>query len=170
MADVNPKIAQAKPGMVTFTEEERARVEQTRTLACRYIEEVLNQGNESVLAEVLAPDFVLKHPQSREPIRGIEGFKSFLKMFRTAFPDFKLTVLDMIVEADKAAVRVKAEGTNSGPWMNHPATNKHATWSVANFLRVANGKIVENDVDENTLTMLEQLGITSIADMVNDKA
>jgi predicted SnoaL-like aldol condensation-catalyzing enzyme len=70
--------------------------EQKKALLSRLIKEVFNRGNFSLVDELLAPGFV----DHEEPPPGIppgrEGVKQLTNMFRSAFPDFKTTIDDMI--------------------------------------------------------------------------
>ncbi|MDQ3397300.1 MAG: ester cyclase [Deinococcota bacterium] len=48
---------------------------------------------------------------------GLEGFKQFVAMLATAFPDLQVTLEDMIAEGDKVVARVTVSGTHKGTFM-----------------------------------------------------
>ncbi len=76
-----------------------------------------------------------------------------------AFPDLHVTLDDIIVEGDKAAIRFTGTGTHKGELMGIPATNKKATWSSVEIDRFAGGKFVESWERFDTLGVMQQLGV-----------
>jgi len=55
---------------------------------------------------------------------GPEGFKQFVSVYRSAFPDTHLTIEDQIAEGDKVVVRWTVHATHTGGLMGIPATGK----------------------------------------------
>jgi predicted ester cyclase len=82
--------------------------EENKVLVRRAFEEGTSQGNLGVFDEILAPNYVNHSPG--EP--GVEGFKQTLQMFRTAFPDLRVTAEDQIAEGDKVVTRAHSTGTH----------------------------------------------------------
>ncbi len=58
----------------------------------RLIEEVCNKGNLSLVNELIADEGVLHDPQI-PPVHGTEGYKQFVSMYRSAFPDLHTSPL-----------------------------------------------------------------------------
>jgi steroid delta-isomerase-like uncharacterized protein len=141
--------------------------EQNKTFVRRYWEEVWNQGNLAVVDELIASDFD-GHPLPGEPDfgRGPTGQKQFVDMYRTAFPDLRMTIEDMTAEGDRVAVRWTARGTNTGEMMGMPATGKHATVTGMFLNRLAGGKIAEGWGNFDALGMLQQLGVIPTPEQV----
>jgi predicted SnoaL-like aldol condensation-catalyzing enzyme len=79
--------------------------EENKALARRVLEEMFNKGNLDLADEVFAPDYVDHDPAMPEDIRGPEGFKEYVSMFRTAFPDLHLEIEDQVAEGDKVVTR-----------------------------------------------------------------
>jgi steroid delta-isomerase-like uncharacterized protein len=131
--------------------------EENKALVRRGFEEGMNQKNLDVFAELLAPDYVNHNMPAPAP--GPEGFKQVMAMFVQGFPDFHLTVEDMIAEGDTVATRGYFTGTHNGEFMNIPATGKQVTVSYIDIWRMENGKAVENWVQIDQLGMLQQLGV-----------
>ena len=75
-------------------------VDKKKDIVRRFIEEVVNKGNMAVADELIARDYIEHGAPSGLP-PGIEGFKRFLSMVATAFPDIQVTIDDMICEGDK---------------------------------------------------------------------
>ena len=93
------------------------------------------------------------------PGENVEGLKQFASLIFAAFPDYQLTVEELIAEGDKVVVRWRAQGTHKGVWRGLAPTGKMFDILGIDIERLADGKIVaEVGVFEN-LTMLEQLGV-----------
>src|SRR5947209_11868998 len=131
--------------------------EENKALVRRGFEEGMNQKNLDVFAELLAPTYV-NHTMPA-PVPGPEGFKQVVTMFVQGFPDFHITIEDMIAEGDKVATRGSFTGMHNGEFMHIPATGKHVTVSYMDVWRMENGKAVENWVQIDQLGMMQQLGV-----------
>ena len=125
--------------------------------ARRFLDEVINRGNFTVLDELSGPSFV-DHSLPPGVAPGNEGFKAFLTMFRAAFPDLHYTIDDEIAEGDRVVQRTTAHGTMRGDFQGMPASGKEATWSEIHITRFADGKAVEHWGVVDQLGMLAQLG------------
>jgi predicted SnoaL-like aldol condensation-catalyzing enzyme len=122
--------------------------EQSKAVVRRFIEEILPNQNAALVDELLAPDYV-----NHLVPGGREGFKQFLPMLSSAFPDLKLHygVEHLVAEGDYVVVRLTYHVTNAG---------KEATASLLSEYRVANGKIVEDWPPSGTTALLQQVGVT----------
>ena len=130
--------------------------EQNETLVRRLFEEGLNTGNLALISEMLASDFTLHNAPPNLP-PGAEGFKALIGAFRSAFPDYKDTIEDMIIEGDKVIVRWTFRGTHQGEFLGVPATNKLATTNGISILRITAGKIKDDWTNIDMLGLLQQL-------------
>ena len=63
--------------------------------------EVWEQGNIDLLDELLSPDYINHNLATPGLPSGPEGVKAVVSMFRSAMPDIKVVVEDMIAESDK---------------------------------------------------------------------
>jgi predicted ester cyclase len=122
----------------------------------RLIDEGFNQGNLSVVDELVAPGAV-EH-QRGGGRDGLEGAKKTINFLRTAFPDFKLTIEDLVVDGDKVWARQRGGGTNLGSFMGRPPTGKTAFIEVFDVCRFQDGKMVEHWGVPDQLGMLTKLG------------
>ena len=129
------------------------------TTARRFIEDILGTGDWSSADDVLQPDVVMYHPSSPEPIRGREAVQGFLGMFRTGMPDLSLSVDDITGDGERVAARWSAHGTHTEEMFGIPPTGKRLDIHGISFFRFADGKIAEDWVEENTLSVLQQLGV-----------
>jgi steroid delta-isomerase-like uncharacterized protein len=125
----------------------------------RFFEELLGQGKWDAAVETLSGDVVMHHPSSPEAISGREAVKQFLGGFRAGFPDLQMTVEDAFTSGDKVAIRWRARGRHTGELFGVSPTGKQMNVAGISILRIADGKIVEDWVAEDTLGMLRQLGV-----------
>jgi steroid delta-isomerase-like uncharacterized protein len=132
--------------------------EQNKASAHQFIEEVLNQGNMSRINDLLAPDFVEHEEMPPGVPRDREGVTLLMTMLRSAFPDFKATIDDMIAEGDKVVVRMTWTGTQQGEFMGMPPSGKPMSIGVIDIFRMEKGKLVEHWGLSDTMSMMEQLG------------
>ena len=77
-----------------------------------------------------------------------------------AFPDMKMTIVDMIAEGDKVAAVRHITGTHTGePYMGIPATGKKVDATGTGIVRIADNKMVEHKGTPALLQILQQLGV-----------
>ena len=122
----------------------------------RLMHDVFNQGNLEVADELVAPSFV-EHQKSGMG-GGPQGVKHMASALRTAFPDFTLTIEDLVVDGDKVWARQRGGGTNTGSFLGRPPTGKTAYIEVFDVVRFANGQMVEHWGVPDRMSVLQQLG------------
>jgi predicted ester cyclase len=122
----------------------------------RLIDEVFNQGHLDVADEIIAPECV-EHQRGGLG-DGPEGAKRTAKVLRSAFPDFTLTIEDLVVDGDKVWARQRGGGTNLGNFFGFPPSGKTAYIEVYDVVRFEHGKMVDHWGVPDQLGMLMQLG------------
>lgn len=120
--------------------------------------EIVNSGELDRVGEVVAHDFVEHEEFPGLEGGGLEGFLTFARTFRAAFPDLRFTPFDLVAEGDKVAARVLIEGTHRGELAGMPPTGRTIAVSAIDLVRVADGKLVEHWGNTDTLGMMQQLG------------
>lgn len=70
-----------------------------------------------------------------------------------------MTVEDAFGAEDKAAVRWRMEGAQTAELFGIPPTGKSVSVKGISVVRVAGNKIVEDWVAEDTLGLMQQLGV-----------
>ena len=129
-----------------------------KTTLGRLVDEAFGKGNLAVVDEVIANDFVDHNPPPNTP-SDKAGLKETVKMFRSAFPDLKLTIEDAIAEGDKVAIRLVTRGTHKGAFFGIAPTGRSVTVNEQHIVRFAGGKIAEHWGVEDNLGMMQQLGV-----------
>jgi len=132
--------------------------EQNKAIFRRMVEEIFNRGNMNLVDEFLAPDFIEREELPPGIPPGREGVKQMTMMMRSAFPDFKVAIDDMIAEGDKVVIRQTWTGTHKGDFMGVPPTGKSISFGVIDIIRVAGGKFVEHWGVMDSMGLMQQLG------------
>jgi steroid delta-isomerase-like uncharacterized protein len=140
------------------TEEMSVSAEENKALVRRSFEEVFNQGNLDAVEEIFAPDYVLHDPTSPEEIRGTEGMRQYVSMYRTAFPDLQQTIEEQIAEGEKVATRLTGRGTHQGELIGIPPTGNQVEAPGIVINRISGGKIAESWANYDALGMMQQIG------------
>jgi steroid delta-isomerase-like uncharacterized protein len=119
--------------------------------------EAASEHNVSEYAQYFAPNskFYGVAPQTLD----LEGYQQLLTMTFAAFPDWHLTIEDMIAEGDKVAVRYTTSGTHQGVFQGIPPTGKKFTATAITIAHFVNGKADELRSEYDFLGMLQQLGV-----------
>jgi predicted ester cyclase len=124
----------------------------------RAYEEVLNRGDLSVVDELIVPDF-LNHEAPPGRDRGPESMRGLATMLRTAFPDLRFTIEELVAEGDIVAGRLTMSGTHDGPLMGMPPTGRSVRQEHMHFVRFRDGKAVEHWGVRDDLGMMQQMGV-----------
>ena len=132
--------------------------EQNKAALRRFVDEIMNKGNLKVVDEFITAD-TIDHSLMPGQESGPEGFKQFVTMFRSAFPDLHVTIEDLIAEGDKLVAQVSTTGTHKGEFMGIAPTGKQIEMGEVHILRMASGKMVEHWGIEDQLGMMMQLGV-----------
>jgi steroid delta-isomerase-like uncharacterized protein len=130
-----------------------------KELYLRLADEVLSKKNLAVVDELIASDFT-EHVGGQPKRVGVEGFKAARIRRNAAFPDWTVTVDDIIAEGDKVVARATGRGTHLGEYMGIPPTGKTVKVSWIAIYRVANGKLAEHWQHIDELGLRQQLGAT----------
>ena len=136
-------------------------LEENKNIIRRYIEEIWNFGDLTVVEELLAGDFVIHEPGV--DVQGHERVKQYVMSNRTAFPDLKFTIESQIGEQDIVVTQWTFTGIQKGEIMGIPATSKHVEIPGISYIRLAGKKLQESWAYWDKLAMLKQLGITQLS-------
>jgi steroid delta-isomerase-like uncharacterized protein len=134
-------------------------LETNKAIARRWSEELWTQGRLYVADEIVAPDYVRHDPSDPVPVSGPEGVKRLVTMVRTALPDMRIEIEDLIAEGDLVVSRYHSTATDTGGYMGRPPTGKTTRTTAIQIFRIMDGKIVESWANRDDLGVLQQLGM-----------
>ncbi len=131
-------------------------IEENKALMTRFIEEVWNNGNLDVADEIFAPQATT--PGIPLP-PGPEGAKVIARTFRSAFPDFHITIEDLVGDGERVAARFTQTGTHQGVFMGAAPTGRPIRVTEIAVIRVIDGKVMESWYETDTMTLYQQVGL-----------
>ncbi|HTC94441.1 MAG TPA: ester cyclase [Terriglobales bacterium] len=133
--------------------------EANKALARRWFKEVWNEGKLETIDELLSPNAPLHGlGETDVEVRGPAGFKPFVNNLRSAFPDIRITIEDIIAEGDKVSLRLDIKGTHKGQGLDIPPTGKAIRVAAIVTAEIKGGKIVAGWNSWDQLGLLRQLG------------
>jgi steroid delta-isomerase-like uncharacterized protein len=124
----------------------------------RFIAEGAAKNDAKAIDATVSASFVWHTPMPGAPPTR-DGVKAAIAGFRQAFPDYQLTLLDVLGDDDRVASRVGFKGTNKGPMMGMPATGKRVDIEFWHIERIVDGKIQERWNVMDNAAFMAQLGM-----------
>jgi steroid delta-isomerase-like uncharacterized protein len=136
-------------------------------VARRYYQEILNEARLEICDELMTQDFMFTIPTHPDPYYGPDGFKNLVTMLHGAFPDVHLKVEHLMVDGDTVVGHWTGSGTHTGGPLHTvkgdiPASGKGFVIDGVSWLKIVDGKIVESLANEDTLSLLKQIGVIPV--------
>lgn len=123
----------------------------------RMIEEVWDRVDLDAVDEFCASDLPVHNALADEPF-GSDGIRATVSLFRSTFPEFKLTVHSVIADTDKVAIYWTTRGTHNRDLMGIPATGRQIETRGVSVVRLEDGKIAEIWGASDQLGVMRKLG------------
>lgn len=123
--------------------------------------EIYNTGNTDMIEAVISPSYVGHYSSMSETVVGQEGFMEWVLANRTAYPDFKVIINEIVAEGNMVCLQWTVTGTNTGPLWDRQPTGKPLKITGLTLARIFEGKIVEEWITYDVLDLNRQLGITA---------
>ena len=126
----------------------------------RWFEEIWNRGNLDVIDEFMGPQTVI-HDAGPEPgdISDPNVFKGMAAALRSAFPDLRLTIHELIAQDSRAALRFSATGTHRGPFLGLAPSGRSFTITGMAMGEWDGDRLIAGWNNIDMLSLLAQLGI-----------
>jgi predicted ester cyclase len=110
-------------------------------LTRRWFEEVWNQRRDATVRELLHLDSV-GHLEG-VVTRGVDDFFGVRAVLLNAFPDFHITIEDLIAQGDHVTIRWSVKATQHGALLDIQATSAPVVFRGLTWLTFKDGRIVE---------------------------
>ena len=124
----------------------------------QWFKEVWNERREDAIDRLMAPDAKV-HGLAGARDRRPTGFKPFYRTFCSAFAEFKVDVVQTVVEGDRVAALCHVTGRHVGDALGGKATGRADRSSGApRSAAFSDGQIVEGWNTFDFLTMYQQMG------------
>jgi len=124
-----------------------------------FYDQVINAHNIAMVDSFYQPEFVDHNPDPGHSGNGIEDLKSGFKDFFAAYPDIHAKANFMISKGDTVMAYLTMTGTNSGPMMGKPGTNKQINIDGIDIIAIKDGKATERWGFFDDMKMMQQLGM-----------
>jgi steroid delta-isomerase-like uncharacterized protein len=125
----------------------------------RLFDEVWNKGNLPVADQLFASIYAHHDPSTPDFGHGPESEKLRATLYRTAFPDFRLTIEDLTAEGETVTARWSCHGTHKGDLNGIAPTGKPFSISGISIARFISGRMVEGWINWDALGLMQQLGV-----------
>lgn len=131
---------------------------QTNIEAQKRFGDAVNSGNLQEFYALVA-DSCVDHDPAPDQDPGPNGYIVFFTMMRTAFPDFKLTVEQLVADEQNVAFAYTVTGTHKGDFMGVAPTGKSIQIRGMQISKFEDGKMVERWGSTDELGLLKQIGV-----------
>jgi steroid delta-isomerase-like uncharacterized protein len=89
---------------------------------------------------------------------GADGFRQFLQVFLTGFPEQHTTVEDLLAEGDLVVARHTHHATHGGEFAGIPPTGRRVSVPGIEMFRIRDGRIAEFWHMDDLLLLMRELG------------
>ncbi|WP_306058311.1 ester cyclase [Natronococcus wangiae] len=131
---------------------------QNEELARRDIEEVWNEGNYDLIDDLYAEDFVHHDPAYPGEIRGPDGQKEYVRMYRTTLGGPNVTIDELISDGDIVSLRWSGHGRHEKELMGVEPTHEELELAGMTMARIEDGNVAEMWSHYDALGLLRQIG------------
>jgi steroid delta-isomerase-like uncharacterized protein len=129
---------------------------------------VWNDRDYGAIPHLVSETFVMYDPAApakgvagpKGEVHGRDGLRQFMELITTAFPDFEITVLEMLANDGSAIYEVRLTMTHDGPLGGLPPTGQRVDVRGVSILHVEAGVVDEHRFYTDTSDVTEQLGLT----------
>jgi steroid delta-isomerase-like uncharacterized protein len=128
-----------------------------RTVVTRW-NDAFMRGDFDELATLIHDDFVDHSPY---PGMGTDkaAFLEKARVSKAATPDVVYRLVDQVAEGDRIVDRFEVTATPVGDLLGIPANGKTVTFTLVDFLRIKDGKVIENWFLADAAALMAQLGV-----------
>lgn len=123
--------------------------------------DVWNAGAYERLPDVLDESAIVHDPGAPGGVlEGHDEVEAHLRELRTGFPDFTISIEEMLSGDGIVMTEWTVTATHDGEFNGIPATNREINLRGMSKTSIRDGKIVEDRIYHDFHTFLEQLGLT----------
>lgn len=120
--------------------------EENKAMVRRFVEAINAGAEEAAVDEMFAP-------------RAARRVKRLFAEFRSAFPDWREEIVELVAEGDAVAGRFRCSGTHLGEFLGEAPTGRRMEVEEVIFLRAEEGRFVDFWALEDSLGRMRQLGL-----------
>lgn len=129
----------------------------------RALFEAFDEGDLDRAGDMVTEDFELLDVAAGQTLHGPDGCRQWLATFRTALPDARTELIDVLVDGDRVATEHVGRGTHRGPFVTPagtiPPTGRPIELRIAEMYQIRAGKIAYLRAYYDSTTLMRQLGL-----------
>lgn len=119
-----------------------------------------NEQDYSAIPELVSESVAVKNPTAPDGVvHGCDELEAFMRGVVTGFPDFHVTILDLLAEENHVMYEAELTMTHEGEFEGIPPTGREVQVREMANCHVADGRIQEYRVYFNQQEVFEQLGL-----------
>lgn len=130
----------------------------SKAVVREFVAAVFNAKDATAVERLCAPDFQW-HGGSAGEIQGAAAFAQMMGGLYAAFPDLHAAEEALIAEGELVAASWTIMATHAGPLFGAPASGRQLRWMGIDLYRVVDGRISEEWAGDDTLAILQQVGL-----------
>ncbi len=127
-----------------------------KELIKRFYQEVYVEWKMELADQVLSPQFT-SHDWPNGGSTGPQAFRDYYATLRSAIPDARYEVDDIIAENDKVVVRWRLLGTHKGRYQGITPTGRAVTLKGIAIYRIDSSQLIERWVVSDLYGLLEEI-------------
>ena len=120
-------------------------------------------GNWPEFRSMLASNVVLDEVPTRQTVLGADDYVALVQRWKTAFPDLRPQIKDVVGTDDRVVIELEWEGTQraplQAPFGSIPATNKQARIPAVLIMKIEGNKIRACRHYFDMFSLMTQLGL-----------
>jgi predicted ester cyclase len=124
---------------------------------------IYRQGNLKVLDELIAPNFVRHDPVN--PGKGPQAERDAVTKYRSAFPDCRIDLEEVLALGDRVITRFRWSGTHRNTLDGIAPTGRTVSGTGMSITRFSGNRIAEAHIQWDALGLLQQLGVVTLPGM-----
>lgn len=113
-----------------------------RALVTRFYERLWNAWDDAAVENTLALDFTFRGSLGQQTA-GRDGWRAYRDMVRGGAPGFTNEVVELVVDEERAAARLRSTGTHLGPLLGVAASGRSFSYAGAAFFQARAGLLVD---------------------------
>ncbi len=132
--------------------------EEAKEIVRRWNNEGWSGGNYDLAHEIISPNMVVHGAGGQTVGMGPDGLIDLIRTWRTAFPDGRMEIDDLIVDGDTVAIRNTWYGTQEAEFYGVPPSGKKVAVTSVGIDRVTDGLVSEGWGELDMVGMMQQMG------------
>jgi predicted ester cyclase len=123
-----------------------------------FADEVINKHNPAMVDSLCTADYV-EHSTDPTMKPGREGLKKSMTELISGYPDVHVTTNFVVADSNTVVSHYTMTGTNTGPMMGMPPTNKKMNVDGVSIVKFKDGKRAEHWLFMEEMKLMQQMGM-----------